>query len=227
MRPKASAAATSTRWSRSSTTKVAGGRSLPISPPPTISTTASNPMAGTRTLSLQVAGNTACRRSILPNISSRLRRSKIPTRHGTRSSGPRLEVPGGETAVSVRVAGPDCGPGVRFWHHSAVRPSPDDVRSALLSGRATAGIQRRRLCRPRVRLWEESSPCPQYLKRNQTHSSHKLGCHPGESQAKAGAYRHRLLEYGPRLSSLSDSHIFVFGLHLDCASFDKLRMRGD
>ena len=34
MRPKASAAATSTRWSRSSTTKVAGGTSLLISPPP-------------------------------------------------------------------------------------------------------------------------------------------------------------------------------------------------
>ena len=49
-------AAMSTRWSRSSTTKVAGGRSLPISPLPTTSTTASNPMAGTRTLSLQVQG---------------------------------------------------------------------------------------------------------------------------------------------------------------------------
>ena len=30
------------------------------------------------------------------------RRSKIPTRYGTRSSGPRSEVPGGETAASVR-----------------------------------------------------------------------------------------------------------------------------
>jgi hypothetical protein len=32
-----------------------------------------------------VLANTACRRSISQNISSRLRRSKIPTRHGTRS----------------------------------------------------------------------------------------------------------------------------------------------
>jgi AIG2-like family. len=40
---------------------------------PDTSTTASNPMAGTRTLSSQVPGNTACRRSILPNTSSRLK----------------------------------------------------------------------------------------------------------------------------------------------------------
>ncbi|TMK08072.1 MAG: hypothetical protein E6G72_14180, partial [Alphaproteobacteria bacterium] len=80
----------------------------------TISTTASNPMAGTRTLSLQVAGNTACRQSILPNTSSWLRRSKTPTRHGTRSSAPRSKVQGGETTVSVWVAGPDCGADVRF-----------------------------------------------------------------------------------------------------------------
>src|SRR5437867_1933163 len=66
-------------------------------------------MTGTRTLSLQVAGNTACRQSILPNTSSRLRRSKIPTRHGTTSSGPSSEVPGGEATVLARVAGPDCG----------------------------------------------------------------------------------------------------------------------
>jgi hypothetical protein len=46
----------------------------------------------------------ACRQSILPNTSSRSRRSKIPTRHETRSSGPRSEVRGGETTVSVRVA---------------------------------------------------------------------------------------------------------------------------
>ena len=38
------------------------------------------------------AGNTACHRSILPSTSNRSRRSKIPTRHGTRSSGPRSEV---------------------------------------------------------------------------------------------------------------------------------------
>jgi hypothetical protein len=40
---------------------------------PTTSTTASNPMVGTRTLSLPVAGSTACRRSISSNTSSRLR----------------------------------------------------------------------------------------------------------------------------------------------------------
>lgn len=83
IRPKASAAATSTLRSLSLVTKVAGERSLPISLHPTTSTTASNPMAGTRTLCLQVAGNTVCRQSILPNTSSRLRRSKIPTRTGT------------------------------------------------------------------------------------------------------------------------------------------------
>ena len=55
----------------------------------------------------------ACRLSILPNTSSRLRQSTIPTRHGTRSSAPRSKVPGGETTVSVWVAGPDYGPDVR------------------------------------------------------------------------------------------------------------------
>ena len=101
MRSKASATATSTRWLRSSTTKVAGGRSLPISPPRTISTTASNPIAGTRTLSLQVVRNTACRRSILPNTSSRLRRSKIQQDTGQEAAGHARK---SRAVVSVRVA---------------------------------------------------------------------------------------------------------------------------